>query len=72
MEKLQQTYNLKQTIKEKNKQIKQMEEYNLKELEELRSQVEWFNFFVDYVQCPNRNLYNSACEYADKKEDQFE
>ena len=45
-----------------------MEEYSLEELEELRSQIEWYNYFVDYIQRCNINLYNEACEYSDNKE----
>ncbi len=29
----------------------------------------WFDFFVDYVQDNHRNIYNEACEYADKIEE---
>lgn len=37
--------------------------------ENLNEQVlEWFNHFVDYVGNVDSNLYNEACEYADKKE----
>jgi len=35
---------------------------------ELHSQVEWHNYFIDYVYKVNRNLYNDACQYADKKQ----
>ncbi len=34
---------------------------------ELESQVEWNNYFVDYVYKVNRNLYNDACDYAHLK-----
>ena len=27
--------------------------------------LEWFNYFVDYIQEIDSNLYNQACEYAD-------
>ena len=30
---------------------------------------EWFNNFVHYVQDNHRNIYNEACDYADKKEE---
>ena len=30
---------------------------------------EWFNNFVDHVQDNHRNIYNEACDYADKKEE---
>ena len=29
----------------------------------------WFDFFVDYVQDNHRNIYNDACEYANKIEE---
>tara|TARA_B100001057_G_scaffold99723_2_gene96691 strand:+ start:4701 stop:5030 length:330 start_codon:yes stop_codon:yes gene_type:complete len=35
---------------------------------ELESQVEWNNYFVDFVYKVNRNLYNDACDYAHKKQ----
>jgi hypothetical protein len=33
-------------------------------------QLEWYNYFVDYIQEVDRNLYNKACEYADLEEEQ--
>jgi len=38
-----------------------------KENKKLNSKLEWFNLFVDYIQHCNRNLYNSACKYADNE-----
>lgn len=35
--------------------------------ENLKNQLEWYNLFVDYVQSLDINLYNEACEYADKE-----
>jgi len=32
-------------------------------------QLKWYNYFVDYIQEQNPNLYNNACEYADSKEE---
>tara|TARA_R110002020_G_scaffold318482_1_gene534147 strand:+ start:397 stop:765 length:369 start_codon:yes stop_codon:yes gene_type:complete len=29
----------------------------------------WFNNFVDFVQDNHGNIYNNACEYADKREE---
>jgi len=29
--------------------------------------LEWYDYFVDYLQELNPNLYNDACEYADNK-----
>jgi hypothetical protein len=31
--------------------------------------LEWYNNFVDYIEEIDINLYNEACEYADKKEE---
>ena len=44
-----------------------MEEYN-KLIADNKKILEWFNHFVDYVGNVDNNLYNEACEYADKKE----
>ena len=30
--------------------------------------LEWYDNFAEYVLQYNSNLYNSACEYADEKE----
>ena len=35
----------------------------------VNNEVEWFNSFVDFVGNVDRNLYNEACEYADKTEE---
>ena len=35
----------------------------------VNKEVEWFNSFVDFVGNVDRNLYNEACEYADKTEE---
>jgi len=43
-----------------------MEKNNKENLNE--KVLEWFNHFVDYVGNVDSNLYNEACEYADKKE----
>ena len=29
--------------------------------------LDWYDFFIDYIQENNINLYNQACEYADKQ-----
>jgi hypothetical protein len=39
------------------------------ESEKLTQVLEWFNSFVDFVENVDRNLYNQACEYADKTEE---
>jgi len=36
---------------------------------EVKRELEWFNSFVDFVGNVDRNLYNQACEYADKTEE---
>ena len=28
----------------------------------------WYDLFVDYISNQDKNLYNEACEYADKNE----
>ena len=33
----------------------------------LKSQLEWYNLFVDYTQSVDINLYNEACEYSDRE-----
>ena len=35
------------------------------QLDYLKSQLEWYNLFVDYTQSVDINLYNEACEYVD-------
>jgi hypothetical protein len=30
------------------------------------AKVEWFDLFADYIYDNNSNLYNEACEYADR------
>jgi hypothetical protein len=40
------------------------QENRLKQIRE--SKVEWFDLFADYVYDNNSNLYNEACEYADR------
>ncbi len=48
----------------KSKDEESLQEQNA----ELHSQIEWHNYFIDYVYKVNRNLYNDAWEYADKKQ----
>jgi|TARA_R100000995_G_scaffold18009_2_gene7319 transcription elongation factor Elf1 len=31
--------------------------------------LDWYDDFVDYIQEININIYNEACEYADKKQE---
>jgi len=33
---------------------------------------EWLNLFVDFVQEYDKNIYNSACEYADKVQENLD
>tara|TARA_R110002020_G_scaffold137736_1_gene307202 strand:- start:618 stop:851 length:234 start_codon:yes stop_codon:yes gene_type:complete len=32
--------------------------------------MEWYDLFVDFIEQMDSNLYNEACEYADKQEEQ--
>jgi len=48
---------------------------NINNIEELKCNyrtdlkvLDWFNYFTDYIQETNINLYNQACKYADIKE----
>jgi len=48
---------------------KKRDEYirNIKEEKmEKSAKVEWFDLFADYIYNNNSNLYNEACEYADR------
>jgi len=40
----------------------------MKLLKQTKQRLEWYDYFVDYVEGCDRNLYNDACEYADNKE----
>ena len=51
-------------LEEKEYSIKALREDNTKK----EMVLDWFNHFVDYVADHNKNLYNEACEYADKIE----
>ena len=35
------------------------------ELKKKDNLLEWFNFFVDFIEEVDPSLYNEACEYAD-------
>ena len=48
---------------------------NINNIEELKCNyrtdlkvLDWFNYFTDYIQETNINLYNQACKYTDIKE----
>jgi len=48
---------------------------NINNIEELKCNyrtdlkaLDWFNYFTDYIQWSNNNLYNRACKYADIEE----
>lgn len=47
--------------------VKHLEEIECDECK--KDEVEWLNYFADYVQDNNRNCYNNACEYADKMQE---
>ena len=36
--------------------------------EEEKQVLKWYDLFVDYISDQDKNLYNEACEYADKNE----
>tara|TARA_Y100001970_G_C14020948_1_gene743496 strand:- start:535 stop:759 length:225 start_codon:yes stop_codon:yes gene_type:complete len=58
---------IKNKIDDTKKQIKENEE-TMKLLKQSKQRIEWYDDFIDYIQCYSINLYNEACEYADNKE----
>ena len=64
--------NLNITIMSQDNGSKSSDAYDEERLQEenaeLDSKVEWYDYFVDYVYKVNKNLYNDACEYADKEQ----
>ena len=34
----------------------------------LKAKLDWFNSFVDFIQCIDNGIYNQACIWADKIE----
>tara|TARA_R100001463_G_scaffold42546_9_gene89121 strand:+ start:1498 stop:1842 length:345 start_codon:yes stop_codon:yes gene_type:complete len=48
--------------------LKYEDDIEVREMDDFMSTglYEWMNLFVDFVQEHDRNIYNSACEYADK------
>lgn len=51
-------------LEEKDYSIKALREDNAKK----EMVLDWFNHFVDFIANYNSDLYNDACEYADKIE----
>ncbi len=47
-----------------------MKEYKDARIEAMEKKLIWYDSFVDYVQQYSTNVYNSACEYADIKEEE--
>ena len=39
--------------------------------ENLKLQIEWFNYFADYIKKYDINLYNDSCAHADNVERQI-
>jgi len=48
--------------KKRDNYIKKIKE----EKQKIHKDMMWFDLFVDYVHDNNINIYNEACEYADK------
>jgi hypothetical protein len=38
------------------------------EVNKLKAKLDWFNSFVDFIQCIDNGIYNQACIWADKIE----
>lgn len=41
-------------------------EYKRHHIKDCETTLDWYDLFVDYIEEVNINLYNEACEYADK------
>lgn len=44
------------------------QEEHEKEIINNKKVIAWFNDFADYIENVNINIYNEACEFADKTE----
>ena len=51
-------------------QYEQMIDALQKENETLKTKLEWYDMFVDYVQYYDNNIYDSACEHADRNDEE--
>ena len=36
------------------------------EVNKLKAKLDWFNSFVDFIQCYDNGIYNQACIWSDK------
>ena len=36
------------------------------EVNKLKAKLDWFNSFVDFIQCNDNGIYNQACIWSDK------
>lgn len=45
-----------------------MEKFKDARISAMGKQLQWHDFFMEYVQEVNINMYNEACEYADKQQ----
>ena len=43
---------------------------DIEKIKRAKKREDWFNYFVNFVKDNHRNIYNDACEYADKKTDE--
>ena len=50
------------------KQLSKMQEENEIKKGKEKQVLIWYDLFVDYISNQDKNLYNEACEYADKNE----
>lgn len=45
-----------------------MEKFKDARISAMSKQLQWYDFFMEYVQEVDINMYNEACDYADKKQ----
>ena len=45
-----------------------MEKFKDARISAMSKQLQWNDFFMEYVQEVNINIYNEACEYANKQQ----
>ena len=53
---------------EAHKQLSKRQEENEIKKGKQKQVLIWYDLFVDYISNQDKNLYNEACEYADKNE----
>ena len=44
-----------------------MEKFKDARISAMGKQLQWYDFFMEYVQEVDINMYNKACDYADKQ-----